>query len=284
MLGVGVYEINILLTRLFASYLPSGSQSYLYYGQRLAEIPQGMFALAIASATLPSLADLRNRGEHDTAKKTFVYSFRLSLFVAIPASMALAVLAQPIVTVLFGRGAFGSFQIMETARSLVWMAAGVWAVASVRSVIQMYFAYNDTRTPVLCSALNVAVFAGLSLSLMGPMRHMGIAAATSAGALVQLSALLILLRRRIGRFALGEVLAGALRCVVAAGAMAGAVHGVALLGRWERGGNDPLNIAVLVGAVVSGIAVYLIGARLLRCPELEELRSAMAGKRKRSAS
>jgi putative peptidoglycan lipid II flippase len=271
MLGVGVYQVNVMLTRLFASYLPSGSQSYLYYGQRLVEIPQGMFALAIASATLPSLADLRNRGEHDEAKQTFAYGIRLSLFVAIPSSVLLAVLAGPVVTVFFARGAFGGFQAAETARSLVWMAAGVWAIAAVRGVVQMFFAYNDTRTPVLCSALNLAVFASLSLLLMQPMRHMGIAAATSAAAVVQLGALLLLLRRRIGAYPVSGLLFCALRCAVA-GALAGAAaYAVAMLGRWEAGGNDPRNIAVLLLCLLSAGLLYLLVARLLRSPELGDI-------------
>ncbi len=284
MLGVGVYQVNVMLTRLFASYLPSGSQSYLYYGQRLVEIPQGMFALAIASATLPSLADLRNRGEHDQAKQTFVYGIQLSLFVAIPSSILLAVLAEPVVTVLFGRGAFGGLQAVETARSLVWMAAGVWAVAAVRGVVQMYFAYNDTRTPVLCSALNLAVFAGLSLLLMHPMRHMGIAAATSGAAMVQLGALLILLKRRVGAYPVSPLGLCVLRCALAGSLAAAGAQALSGLGRWEQGGNDLRNIAVLLGCLLLAALLYLVAARLLRAPELDDLLRLLRGRRGGGAS
>ncbi|MBN1656204.1 MAG: murein biosynthesis integral membrane protein MurJ [Deltaproteobacteria bacterium] len=280
MLGVGIYEINILLSRLFASYLPSGSQSFLYYGQRLVEIPQGMFALALATATLPSLATLRNRGRHDEAKETFCYSFRLSLFISVPASVAIAVLAVPIVTVVFGRGAFRTDVVMETARSLVWMALGVWAIASVRNTIQMFFAYNDTRTPVICSGLNLVVFATLSLTLSGPMRHMGIAAATSAAAFFQLVALLLLLARRIGRFDFRSLFFCALRCAAMSSVMALALFEIASFGNWDRGGNDPANIGLFIISIITGIAVYFFLAYLIRAPELFELWAAIRSKEK----
>lgn len=283
MLGVGIYQINILLSRLFASYLPAGSQSFLYYGQRLVEIPQGMFALAVASATLPTLAAQRNRGQHDEAKNTFCYSFRLSLFISIPASVAIAILAVPIVTIVFGRGAFRTDLVMETARSLIWMALGVWAVASVRNTIQMFFAYNDTKIPVLCSGLNLIVFTLLSFILMGSMRHVGIAAATSTAAFVQLSALLLLLRRRIGDFGFRSLLYTALRCSAMSGVMTPAIFLVASLGRWELGGNDPRNIVVFFASLLSGLAVYFALAYLLRAPELSELWSAMRSKQRTSS-
>ncbi|MGB8221936.1 MAG: murein biosynthesis integral membrane protein MurJ, partial [Polyangiales bacterium] len=91
--GLGVYQLNVLLSRLFASFLPTGSVSYLYYGQRLTEIPQGMFALAIASAALPSLSDAVAQGDEEEAKRLFRHALGLSLFVAVPAAVALTVLA-----------------------------------------------------------------------------------------------------------------------------------------------------------------------------------------------
>ncbi len=104
--GVGIYQVNVMMGRLLASFLPTGSQSFLYYGQRVVEIPQGMFALAIASAALPTLGDLRNRGDDAEVKRLFNYGLGLALFVAVPATVLLMLLAEPTVTVLFGRGHF----------------------------------------------------------------------------------------------------------------------------------------------------------------------------------
>ena len=273
--GLGVYQLNVLLSRLFASFLPTGSVSYLYYGQRLAEIPQGMFALAIASAALPSLSDAVAHGDENEAKRLFRHALRLSLFVAVPAGVALAVLAEPAVTVFFGRGRYDAAAIHETARSFIWQAAGIWAVASVRTIIPMFHAHNDTRTPVMASAVNLVTFIALSLALMGPMQHAGLAAATTAAAVSQLAALLWLLRRRTGNLGLREIGGSLMRIVAAATVMGAVVWGMAGLGQWELGGNDPRNLTLFAATAVVGLLVYLGMAVLLRSPELSDLAAAV---------
>lgn len=273
--GLGVYQLNVLLSRLFASFLPTGSVSYLYYGQRLAEIPQGMFALAIASAALPSLSDAVAHGNEAEARRLFRHALRLSLFVAVPAAVALAVLAEPAATVFFGRGRFDVAAVQETTRSLVWQAAGIWAVASVRTIVPMFHAHNDTRTPVVASALNLVVFVGLSFLLMGPMQHAGLAAATTAAAVAQLAALLWLLRIRSGPLGMSEVTSSALRIVAASAAMGGVVWAGARFGDWSRGGNDPQNLLVFAATVVVGLFTYLGLTVALGAPELDDLKNAL---------
>lgn len=273
--GLGVYQLNVILSRLFASFLPAGAQSYLYYSQRLAEIPQGMFALAIATATLPTLSALRARGEEDELKRVFRYALRLTLFVALPSAVGLVVLAEPAVTVLFGRGEFGTSQVAETARCLAWQAAGIWAVASVRVTVPMFHAHQDTRTPVIASAVNLVTFVAVSLTTMGTMAHAGIAAAMSAGALAQLAALVLLLRRRVGAIGLREVGISAGRTLAASVATGAVAWSVSTIGVWEEGGNEPMNIAVLGAAVAAGGLVHLTLATSLGAPEVEELRHAL---------
>jgi len=279
--GLGVYQVNVLLSRLFASFLPTGSVSYLYYGQRLAEIPQGMFALAIASAALPSLSQAVAHGDEKEAKRLFRHGFRLSLFVAIPAAVALAVLAEPTITVFFGRGRYDAMAVQETTRSLVWQAAGIWAVASVRTIIPMFHAHNDTRTPVIASALNLVAFVSLSLLLMGPMQHAGLAAATSAAAVTQLAALLLLLRRRSGSLGMDEIRGSVIRILIASAVMGGIVWFGASFGHWETGGNDPRNLAIYAATALVGLLSYLAVARALGSPELRDL-SAAIGRRVRA--
>lgn len=273
--GLGVYQLNVMLSRLFASFLPAGSQSYLYYGQRLVEIPQGMFALAIATATLPTLSALQSRGDHEEVRRLFRYSLRLSLFVALPASVLLFLLAEPTVAVVFGRGHFEAREIAETARSLRWQAIGIWAVAAVRTTVPVFHAYNDTRTPVVASALNLGVFVLASFLLMRPMEHAGIAAAISFASIAQLAALLVLLRRRTGSIGLGEV-ARSLGKAAVASAIAGAFGFVVTeLADFSRGGNDPRNIATLLVAIGGAALVYLGTAHALRADELGDVTLAL---------
>ena len=281
-LGSGIYQLNIMLSRLFASYLPTGSQSFLYYAQRLVEIPQSLFALAVASATLPSLARLKSAGDHAEAKATLRYSLRLSLFVAIPSSVALVVLAEPTIAVLFRRGAFGDFHVRETARALAWMAASTWAVAAIHPITRMYYAYNDTRTPVWCSALNLLAFVVVSLALQSRMGHAAIAAGTSAGAVAQLLGLMWRLPRRVGEVGASEVYRSALRCSIASLIMGGVVYDVAHFGRWNAPDQVVRNVLVYGGTVLFGAAVYAAACVLLRSPELSDLQNALGRRRRKS--
>jgi len=273
--GLGVYQLNVLLSRLFASFLPTGSVSYLYYGQRLAEIPQGMFALAIASAALPSLSDAVAHGDEEEAKRLFRHALRLSLFVAIPATVALVVLAEPATTVFFGRGRYDAVAIRETTRSLVWQAAGIWAVASVRTIVPMFHAHSDTRTPVVASAFNLIVFVTLSVILMGPMQHVGLAAATTAAAITQLVALLWLLRLRSGPLGMAEIAVSLARILVASALMAVVLWAGARLGQWDKGGNDPRNLAVFATSAAVGALTYFATAAALGSAELRALRNTI---------
>jgi putative peptidoglycan lipid II flippase len=276
--GTGIYQINILLSRLLASLLPAGSQSFLYYGQRLIEIPLGMLTLAVASAALPSLSRLSQRGEHEQAKAALRHSVRLSLFVAIPASAALFALAEPTVTVLFGRGEFGTYQVEQTARSLAFMAAGIWAVAAAQGVTRMFYAYGDTRTPVLCSAVNLACFLALSLWGMKSLGHAAIALANSGAACAQLTLLLVLLRRRIGPLGLREVAAAAVRAAAASAVMVFVASDLAALGDWKRGGNDPRNLGVYALCAGLGLAVYVAASYLFGSRELQQLAASLRRK------
>jgi putative peptidoglycan lipid II flippase len=275
LVGLGVYQLNLILSRQFASFLPEGSQSYLYYGSRIVDIPQGVFALAIASAAIPSLSTLRNAGQHVEVKRTFTYALRLSLFVAVPASVLLVVLAEPTCAVLFQRGAFDHGATLETAHSLAWQATGIWAVAAVRIVVPMFYAYNDTRTPVICSVVNLLAFVAVALAAMPTLAHVGIALALSLANTAQLLALLALLRRRAGLLGMRSVVGSVLRTSLGCAAMAAAAWGVARLGRWEAGGNDVRNLLVYAAALVVAGVVYLGFAHLAKAPELADVLAAL---------
>jgi putative peptidoglycan lipid II flippase len=272
--GLGVYQLNLMLSRTLASWLPEGAQTYLWFGQRLVEVPQGMFAMAVATAALPALSDLRARGEHEALRRTFREAFRTMLFVALPASVMLWALAEPIVTVLFQRGQFARADAVEAARSLAWQAAGVWAIASVRVVVPVFHAHGDTRTPVAASALNLGAFAALGIGLSRTLGHVGIAVAISAAGAVQLVVLVALLRRKLGRLGMSEVLASALRIAAASAAMAATAMAIASRGRWDDGA-DLQDILVLAAALVGGGAAFAAAAWALRAPELRALIGAI---------
>src|SRR5262249_39301265 len=119
MLGMGIYYVDLVLSRRFLADLPEGSQSYFSWAMRLCDFPQGIFVMALSSATLPSLAVLAANGHKGEIAKTYAYGMRLALFIALPATLLVVSLAHPLVVALFQRGKFDATASQETARALV---------------------------------------------------------------------------------------------------------------------------------------------------------------------
>jgi len=279
--GMAVYQINIILSRTFASFLPAGSVTYLYYAFRLVELPQGLFIYALASAMLPSLSGYAARDDMDGLREAFRFALRQTLFVTLPAAVGLGVLALPVVTVLFQRGEFDAACSAQTAWALLYQAPGIVLVAGVRQTVPVFFALKDTRTPVKASVVNLVIYIAGCLLLMGPMLHAGISLAITLAAGAQLVVLLVLLRRRLGALGLGGVVASAARAALAAAVCGAAAWAVARYGHWARGGNDPWNILVLAGAVLAGAGSFTAVAFALRCREVRELVDALRRRRSR---
>lgn len=282
LIGGGVYQLNIMLSRLFTSFLPTGAMSYLYYGARVIEIPQGMFALAIASAALPTLARLHAEGKREELLGLFHYALRLTLFIALPATLAIVALSEPIAALLLGRGAFSPTHVVETGRSLAIQALGVWSVASIRVVVPMFAAQHDTRTPVIASALNLVVFLSVAAATLGSLSHVAIALGNSVASLVQLALLLFWLRRRMGPLGLRAVGASALRALLASLAMALVAHLLAREVDWTHPASE-LTRLVTFGVIGSlAIASFVATALIFRSPELRELVRAVRSRRGRA--
>lgn len=278
--GIGVYYLDLILSRRFLSELPEGSQSYFSWAMRLCDFPQGIFVLALQTATLPSLASLAARGHVDEVSKTYAYSMRLALFVAVPATVLFVGLAHPLVVATFQRGAFDATSSAETARALMAQGLGIWTVAVVRQLLPVYYALGDTRTPVIISAIDVIAFIALALVLRDSLGHVGIGLAVVASSFVQMLLLFLSLRRKIADLRLSEIGASVARTTGAA--LVGIVVARAVAGALEQG-PDAGAIARLLpgifGAATFGVA-FLIAAWLLRSAEL---RAIVDGARRRFA-
>ncbi|MEM9187677.1 MAG: murein biosynthesis integral membrane protein MurJ [Myxococcota bacterium] len=272
--GLGVYQLNVMLSRLFASFLETGAQTYLYFGLRVAEIPQGMFGFAIATATLPTISAMFARGETDEVKKTFSHSLRLALLVSVPSAIALTLLAEPAIAVLFGRGEFDAVAIEETAQALTFQALGIWAVAAVRTTVPMFHAMNDTKTPVISGSINLVAFVGTAGLLMGPLGHVGIAIGFSVAAVLQLASLLFFLRRRVGPLGLRSIGGFVLKLGVASIPMAGYALALQRLGDWSEGSSFS-NIGIFAAIAAGGALIFALSARLVRIRELEVILGAV---------
>ena len=270
--GFGIYQVDILLSRLFASFLPQGSVSYLYYAMRLIEVPQGVVFLAIGTASLPMMSRLIARGETDALKQAYLSTLQLTFFVSIPATAGLVAMAEPVVCCIFFRGAFTADMFRPTWTALVLMSLGILGTAVVRVTTPVYYAYKDTRTPVAIAGANLLIYVGFCLALMGPWKHLGLAVALSIAPVTQALMLMIYLRRKTGRIGMRRLLVRVAAFCLASLGMVLVMLAVCSFGRWERGGNDARNILVMLAGGAAGVAVYLLLARLLGAEELRLLR------------
>ena len=182
--GAAVYQTNILLSTLLATFLPTGSVSYLYYADRLVQFPLGVFGVAVSMAALPNLSALAAEGKKEEFSSTLEGAVRLSLFIALPATAGLVALATPMVEILFNRGAFTPDAVRATSLALMAYAAGLPAFATVRPLISACYARQDTRRPVAAAFISLATFGVLGPLLMAPLKHVGLALAVSAAAWV----------------------------------------------------------------------------------------------------
>jgi putative peptidoglycan lipid II flippase len=274
--GIGVYYIDLVLSRRFLSELGEGAQTYFGFAQRLSEFPQGIFVMAISTAALPALATLAAKGEHDEMKKTFAYGLRLGLFVAIPASVALVILSEPVVRAMFQRGAFDAHATEQTARALMWQGGSLFTVAVVRQVVPVFHAMGDTRTPVIVSALDLIVFIVMAVSLKKPWGHVGVSAAVAGSSAAQMAMLLIALRMKIGQLYGASIVSSAARTLAASAV--GALGGHAVVRLF---GNTN---AVVTGAVALAVfgGIFALCGWGLKSPELDAVVGAV-GRRLRRA-
>jgi putative peptidoglycan lipid II flippase len=197
--GAAIYQLNIMLSTLLASFLPQGSISYLYYADRLVQFPLGLFGAAVGTVALPSLAKLAAANQIKEFTEALSSSIRLTAFICLPAAAGLIALAHPMVAVLFGRGAFTPAAALATSRALLAYGVGLPAFACVRPVVAAYFALGDTKTPVWVGAVCLVVNIGLGAALMFPLTHAGLALASSISSWVNFLLLAKLLKRRLGK-------------------------------------------------------------------------------------
>jgi putative peptidoglycan lipid II flippase len=265
-LGLAAVQITVLVNTLLASLLPAGAISYLYYADRVMEFPLGVFGIALATAALPSMARQAASGEHAGLVATLGFALRLSAFIAIPATVGLLALGDPIVRLLFQRGEFGAAEAMATSQALAGYAVGLPAFSAMRIAAQTFYALGDTRTPVRVGFLTVIVNVAFALLLMRPLRHAGLALASSLAAYASLLALYGLLRRRLG------ALGGAGLAVSLARTLAASVP-LLLWCLWLQPGADGTwrSAAWTLGTLGGGVAIYAAAAALLRAPELTSL-------------
>lgn len=277
--GLAAVQVSVLVNTVLASLLQPGSISYLYYADRVMEFPLGVFAIALASASLPAMSRQAAVGDVRGLAATLGFGLRLAVYVTVPATVGLVLLRLPITRVLFERGRFTAHDTEATAQALAWYAVGLVGLAGARIVAQAFYAAGAPGTAVRLGLVAVGASAGAAVALMVPLGHGGLALATSIGGWVNLGLLLVAARRRFGPLG-GWAMAATLRRTVAASLPLAAW--CLLTERLGPPAGPGWGEAAWLGvAVGGGAAVFWAAGWLSRAPELRALAAMLPLGRRR---
>jgi putative peptidoglycan lipid II flippase len=188
-LGVSVSQLSLLINTIFASFLDTGSVSWLYYADRLMEFPSGMLGAALGTILLPSLAKYHSSGELDEYSRLLDWGLRLTLLLAAPAALALAIIAVPLIATLFHHGAFTANDVWQTRNALVAYSVGLLGLILVKVLAPGFYARQNIRTPVRIAIVSLCATQLLNLALVGWLKQAGLA--LSIGLAACLNALLL---------------------------------------------------------------------------------------------
>lgn len=277
--GSAVYQLNLLAITFLASFLPTGSISYLWYADRVVEFPLGIFAVSLATVALPALSDHAAKKNHEEMKKTFRHALSLVWLLNIPAAVGMAVLAKPIIAVLFFRGGFTQESTELTAQALRFFVLGLPFVSASRIIASAFYAVQDARKPVIAANVTVLINILMGVLLLTPMQHRGLALAVSLGSITNFVLLMIFYRRKVGLLGLKKLLLSVFKIVLAA-----TVMGLGLLvvqHYWDLSfSRFVYRLSYLLALMGSGVLLYGI---LVLGLKVEGSEALLAGIRKRLA-
>ncbi|RVU36315.1 murein biosynthesis integral membrane protein MurJ [Hwanghaeella grinnelliae] len=270
-LGAGVVQINVMVGDLLATLLRQGSVSFLYYADRVNQLPLGVVGVAVGVALLPLLSRQLRAGEHRAAMYSMNRAIEVTLLLTLPAATALIAIPWPIVSTLFERGAFTTEAALATSEALRAYAIGLPAFVLIKALTPGFFAREDTRTPVKVAIGAVALNLILAVTLMQAFAHVGIALATSISAWANAGLLAFLLHRG-GHFEPDSRLVRSVpRILLAAIVMAAVLWmGGDVLADWFQGGFARKLLA-LAGLVLAGVILFFGLAQLVGGTDLREV-------------
>ena len=277
-LGFGVYEINLLVDTLLASLLAGGSVSYLYYANRMGQLPLGVFGVAIGVAILPMLTGQAARQEIEELRDTLAFGVRLILFITVPATVGLILLSFPIVNTLWERGEFLRSTTEGTQLALIYYSIGLCAFAGTKVIVSAFYSFQDTRTPMKIGIYAMLLNVVLAVILMGPLQHGGIALATSIAAIFNAGALVFIMKKKLGRMGGRSIVRSLGQLAVASTLMGLAIY---YANAWLFDPQAPLleRLSILLGEIVLGVAIYTGASRLMNNEELKFIRQLIRERR-----
>ncbi|HEV8573326.1 MAG TPA: lipid II flippase MurJ, partial [Dehalococcoidia bacterium] len=291
LLGLSITQLHAILSRPFGSFLPEGSITYLDNANKVMQMPMAIFAQALGVAIFPSLSAMAARGDMEGMRRHFSLGLRAIFFLTIPCSALLIVLAEPTIQLLFQRGQWNAANTHATATATIYYSLAIFAYSGAALVGRGFYALQNTITPMVVGTAVTVVYIALNFVLMGPLQHNGLALSMSIAGILNLLALLVLYKRKVGDIRGGEImtsfvkvtLASALCGLVAWGARVG-MEAVLNAHRAQNGAVQLTNSGALAQIVVAGalgLLAYLALVRVFRVPEAQFVMDAVMKKLRR---
>lgn len=278
--GMGVGQLSLVISSRTLAALGDAFVTFNFCAFRVIDFVLGGFVVSLTRAVLPSLSDQALESGREAYRRTLTLALRLVGFVTIPSMIGLLLIARPIIDVIFRRGKFDAADVTQTSLAVLFFSLGLFAAAAVKILTQAFYALHDTRTPVVVATFDLGVFWLLCVVLAGPMKHAGVALATSAGFWINFVLLFALLRRKLGPLG-GRALIRSLGRTLGASLAMGAVVLAAAerLLPYDPAWGFAARAGWVVGVAAGASLLFVGAASALRAPEVEEIFGALRRRR-----
>ena len=270
-IGLAATQVNVFVNTVLATSQQEGAVSWLNLTFRLMYLPIGLFGVSIATATTPRISRQLALGDRDSVRRTISDGLILMMMLNVPATVGLIVLAEPIIRLMYERGAFLPSDTIAAAAALQLYAIGLLGYSVVRIASPAFYALGQSRIPVAVSIVTVLVNAALNFALVQVIGYRGLALGTSIAALLNASLLMVMLSRRLGGIGARAIGSALIRIAIAAAAMGAAAAGTDLFLSTRIPGAGTVAQLVRVGLTIgAALAVLAVSAHVLRVPQFAE--------------
>ena len=271
MMGIAAFQFNQVVNRFLASFLPQGSVSYLYYADRIFELPLGLFAIALGVAVLPSFSRLVTQGKMKEFTEGVNFSLRMILFITIPAMVGLIILRVPILNLIFQHGAFTYHSTIMSAQALLCYSLSIWAYGGIQVLSRAFYAVEDAKTPLKTAILALGTNFLLGVILMHPLRHAGLALANAISAILNVSLLTYFFHHKTGGIHWRALVVSLLKTALAVIPLSVVAIIIERGYTWTESGGYMVKIPLLGGGIIAAMVLFFICSYLLRNRELRFL-------------
>jgi len=276
LIGLSVTHFNLFVNQNLGSNLPEGMISALRSAQRIMQLPIGIFAIAIAMATFPTLSGLAARQEREEFKRTMSLSLRTIIFVTLPSAIGLIALKTPVVRLLFQQGNFTAEDTAATAYALLFYSIGLFAYSALQHLNRVFYALQDTRTPVTVGIFTIVVNIALNFLFIGPLGHGGLALAYSLAGIINMLVLLYVLKRKLGRLDGKKMLISFLQTLFISGMMGiAAYYSSSFVAQFLNPASKLVQLIQVGAGVGVGVIVFVGLALVLKMEEAEMAKSML---------